>query len=98
MIYRRGKIWWFNFVYNGRHIQKSTRQRNAQVARDAEAAERMRLVKGELGVDRKIKPSCPTLDDFKVTFTEWVRSEIASERTQKFYETCYGRLAEFREM
>jgi integrase len=98
MIYKRGRVYWFNFVYNGEHIQKSTRQGNAQVARDAEAAERMRLVKGELGVDRKIKPSCPTLNDFKDTFMEWVRSEIPSERTQQFYETCYGRLAEFREL
>jgi hypothetical protein len=29
MIYRRGKIWWFNFVYNGTHIQRSTRQQCA---------------------------------------------------------------------
>lgn len=98
MIYRRGKIWWFNFVYNGRHIQKSTRQRNAQVARDAEAAERMRLVKGELGVDRKSIQARPTLEEFKTTFMEWVRAEKTNERTQVFYETCYKRLCEFREL
>jgi integrase len=98
MIYRRGKIWWFNFVYNGRHIQKSTRQRNAQVARDAEAAERMRLVKGDLGIERKSIQTLPTLDEFKTTFMEWVRSEKTNERTQAFYETCYDRLCEFREL
>lgn len=98
MIYKRGRVYWFNFVYNGRHVQKSTRQRNAQVARDAEAAERLRLVKGELGIERKVKPPCPTLKDFKKAFMEWVRSEIASERTREFYETCYDRLIEFREL
>jgi integrase len=98
MIYKRGKLWWFGFVFNGQHIQKSTRQRNAQVARDAEAAERMRLIKGELGIDRKVKAHCPTLNDYKKTFMEWVRSDIDSKRTQEFYETCYDRLLEFREL
>ena len=98
MIYRRGKIWWFNFVYNGTHTQKSTRQRNAQVARDAEAAERMRLVKGDLGVERKLMQARPTLEEFKKTFMEWVRTQKTNERTQKFYETCYDRLCGFREL
>jgi integrase len=98
MIYKRGRIYWFNFVYNGEHIQKSTRQGNAQVARDAEAAERLRLIKGDLGIERKVKLPCPTLKDFKDTFMEWVRSEIDGKRTQDFYETCYDRLTEFREL
>jgi len=98
MIYKRGRIYWFNFVYNGEHIQESTRQGNAQVARDAEAAKRLRLIKGELGIERKLKPPCPTLKDFKETFMEWVRSEISNNRTQEFYETCYDRLLEFREL
>lgn len=98
MIYKRGRIYWFNFVYNGERIQKSTRQGNAQVARDAEAAERLRLIKGELGIERKVKPACPTLKDFKDTFMEWVRSDINGKRTQKFYETCFDRLREFREL
>ena len=80
------------------HIQKSTRQRNAQVARDAEAAERLRLIKGEHGIERKVTPPCPTLKDFKGTFMEWVRFEISGKRTQEFYETCYDRLLEFREL
>jgi len=97
MIYKRGNVYWFNFVFNGEHIQKSTRQGNKQVARDAEAAERLRLIKGELGIERKVKPPCPTLKDFKDTFMEWVRSEIDGKRTREFYETCYDRLLEFRE-
>lgn len=98
MIYKRGRVYWFNFVFNGQHIQKSTRQKNAQVARDAEAAERLRLIKGEHGIERKTPQACPTLEEFKTTFMEWVRSEKANERTQVFYETCYERLCEFREL
>src|SRR5215467_418373 len=77
--------------------QKTTHQGGAQVARDAEAAERLRLIKGELGINRKVKPHCPTLKDFKDTFINWVRAEINGERTRDFYETCYDRLLEFRE-
>src|SRR5262249_34054323 len=98
MIYKRGKIYWFNFVYNGEHIQKSTRQKNAQVARDAEAAERLRLIKGEHGIDRKLPQVRPTFEEFKTTFMQWVRAEKANGRTQEFYETCYDRLCEFREI
>jgi integrase len=99
MIYRRGDVWWFSFVFNKKRIQKSTRQgKSKQVARDAEAAERMRLVKADLGIDRKAPVRAPTFEMFKTTFMEWVRTEKSNERTQDFYETCYDRLCEFREL
>jgi integrase len=98
MIYRRGDVWWFSFVFKKKRIQKSTRQEKKQVARDAEAAERMRLVKGDLGIDRKAPLPAPTFEEFKTTFMEWVRAEKSNERTQEFYETCYDRVCEFREI
>jgi integrase len=73
----------------------STHQSNAQIARDAEAAERMRRVKGEHGIARK-ENKVPTLEAFKDTFTEWVRSEKDNERTRDFYSTCYARLCEYK--
>jgi hypothetical protein len=80
MIYRRGDVWWFSFVFKKKRIQKSTRQEKKQVARDAEAAERMRLVKGDLGIDRKAPLPAPTFEEFKTTFMEWVRAEKSNER------------------
>jgi integrase len=58
----------------------------------------MRLVKGDLGIERKVAQPCPTFEDFKGTFMEWVCAEKSNERTQDFYETCYNRLCEFREL
>lgn len=98
MIYKRGRIYWFNFVYKGERIQKSTRQRNAQVARDAEAAERMRLIKGDFDIERKVPKNCPTLAAFKSEFMEWLRSKKDNARTREFYETCYDRLCQFKEL
>jgi integrase len=96
VIYKRGTIYWFEFRFKGKRIQKSTMQKNAGKAREAESAERMRLVSGVLGIERRQPKVVPTLEAFKTTFMEWVRSEKDNQRTQEFYETCYERLCGFR--
>src|SRR5690348_1948728 len=87
VIYKRGKIWWMDFVYKGRRIQKSTKLRNVNDARDAEAAERTRLVRRDFGIDTPV--ACPSFADFKTSFMAWVRSKTDHPRTWAFYETCY---------
>jgi integrase len=61
-IFKRGKIYWYHFLFNGEHIQESTKQENRKVARDMEAAHRTSLAKGEVGIREK-KP-VPTLERF----------------------------------
>ena len=61
-IFKRGRIYWYHFVFNGQHIQESTKQGNPRVARQMEAAHRTALAKGEVGF-RERKP-VPTLKDF----------------------------------
>jgi integrase len=95
-IFRRGRVYWYHFVFNGQHIQESTKQGNPRVARQIEAAHRTALAKGEVGIREK-KP-VPTLEAFKDTFMEWVCATKENERTQGFYETCYERLCEFTEL
>ena len=46
-IYKRGKMYWFNFVFNGEHVQRPTKQGNPRVARQIEAAYKTQLAKGE---------------------------------------------------
>ena len=96
MIYKRGGVYWFEFYYAGERVRMSTHQHNAQVARDAQAAERMRRVKGEHGIDRKELSKIPTLEGFKEIFTAWVNSEKDNLRTRVFYASCYTRLCDFR--
>src|ERR1700751_1491244 len=93
-IYKRGRIYWYSFVFNGQHVQESTKQGNPRVARQMEAAHRTSLAKGEGGI-REQKP-VPTLEKFKATFVEWVRSTKDNERTQAFYRTCYEKLLDFK--
>jgi integrase len=54
-IYKRGATYWFTFVFNGRRIQRSTKQRNRKAAIDIEGAYRTQLAKGEVGLDETKK-------------------------------------------
>ncbi len=73
MIYKRGRIYWYKFLFNGELIRESTRQTNDKVARQMEAAHRTSLAKGEVGIrDKKI---IPTLGDFcKNRIEPWARA------------------------
>jgi integrase len=61
-IFKRGRVYWYNFIFNGQHIQESTKQGNPRVARQMEAAHRTALAKGEVGI--REKKLAPTLKEF----------------------------------
>lgn len=72
-IFKRGDVYWFHFWFEGKHIQKSTKQGNQRVARTMEAAYRTALAKGEVGiVERKKIPSFKTA---MADFLAWSEQE-----------------------
>lgn len=80
-LYKRGKTYWYKFMWNGQRIRESTRQTNDKVARQMEAAHKTSLAKGEVGI--REKKTVPTLADFcknrlepwaKATFEQTVRN------------------------
>jgi integrase len=82
MIYKRGKFYWYKFMWNGQLVRESTKQGNDKVARNMESAHRTSLAKGEVGIREK-KPS-PTLMEFiDNRFEPWAKStfEKASPKT-----------------
>lgn len=87
-IYKRGKTYFYNFWFNGKHIQATTKQGNPRVARQMEAAHRTALAKGEVGIrDRK----SITLAEFLQTeFLPFVEAKFGSSkaRTLRYYH--YG--------
>jgi integrase len=93
-IFKRGKIYWFHFVFNGEHVQKSTKQGNPREARQIEAAHRTRLAKGEVGIRERKK--VPTLTKFAERFKDFikVRSET-KPNTVIFYTGKLARLLDF---
>jgi integrase len=43
-VYRRGKVYWFNFILNGEHVQGSTQKRSRKEAKDVEAEHKVGLL------------------------------------------------------
>ena len=83
-IFKRGKTYWFHFIFNGRHVQRSTKQGNPRVARQIEAAHRTTLAKGEVGIVER-KPA-PALKDFAQRFMDAIQVRSAAKpRTVDFY-------------
>jgi integrase len=96
-IYKRGKVYWYNFVWKDQHVQSSTKQGNPRVARQMEAAHRTRLAKGEVGIEER--PQAPTLKDFAQRFREEVRTRNAAHPlTVTFYESKLDRLLSYPQL
>ena len=74
--YRRGSVYRFHFWFNGKHIQRSTKQGDPRVARQLEAAYRTALAKGEVGI---IAPKAiPTFQNAMQSFLDWSKNEHAA--------------------
>ena len=97
-IFKRGNVYWYHFLFNGEHIQKSTKQGNPRTARQMEAAYRTALAKGEVGITER-KP-VPTLADYiENRFTPWARAtfEQASPKTWTgWYRTQLANISGYR--
>jgi hypothetical protein len=75
MIYKRGRIYWYKFVWNNETVRESTRQGNDKVARQMEVAHRTSLAKGEVGI--REKKTVPILkDSCDQRFEPWARSSF----------------------
>ncbi len=93
-IFKRGRIYWYHFVFNGQHIQESSKQGNPRVARQIEAAHRTSLAKGEVGIREHKK--VPTLSVFGEQFKGFIDARCASKpNTITFYKGKLARLLDF---
>ena len=95
---RKGsKIYSYHFVFNGEHIQKSTKQTNRRTAQQMEDAHRTALAKGEVGiVERK---AAPTLKAFAQDFNSFIETRNAEKpETIRFYKQKLDRLLAFESL
>src|ERR1022692_4465539 len=100
MIYKRGKTYWYKFMWQGKLIRESSKQGNDKVARNMESAHRTSLAKGEVGIREK-KP-VPTLAEFiDKRFEPWARStfETSSIKTWRdFYKVGIRAINEYKQL
>src|SRR5580658_1616416 len=97
MIYKRGKMYWYKFMWDGKLVRESTRVGNDKVARQMESAHRTSLAKGEVGI-REPKP-IPTLKEFcKLRVEPWarIRFESTCAKNWTWYRTGIRALLQYK--
>jgi hypothetical protein len=97
MIYKRGEVYWYKFMWQGKLIRESTKQGNDKVARQMEAAHRTSLAKGEVGIREKKVVS--TLREFCSQRVEpWAKArfETTCLKNWTWYRTGIRALLEYK--
>jgi integrase len=94
-IFKRGSIYYFEFVHNGRRYCQSTKVKNQRDAGDIERAFRTALAKGDVGI--VARKTVPTFRDFSKTFMDAIRVRSADKpATVGFYADRTVRLLKYR--
>lgn len=84
-IFKRGTTYWYHFLHDGQHIQRSTKQGNPRIARQIEAAYRTALAKGEVGITERKK--IPAFKAAMADFLTWSeREHRAHPATHRRYQ------------
>jgi integrase len=94
-IFKRGRIYWYKFMWNGEMFRESTRQTNQNIARDMESAHRTSLAKGEVGI--REKKAAPRFADFcEKRLAPWLESTTAPKTWRDFYRVGLRAIANYR--
>ena len=83
-IYKRGRIYWYKFTFNGESIRESTRQTNRHTARQMESAHRTSLAKGEVGLRERI-PGATLADFMSKRFEPWAVASTSEKTWLDYY-------------
>jgi len=87
-VFRRGNVFWYEFVFNGARIRESAKTSSRTIARDAERQRRREL---ELGVNRIVKRQ--RLPLFSLAAKEWFDSKTAlTPLGRAYYRQYVGKL------
>lgn len=90
-VYKRGGVYWYEFLFKSERIRESTHQGNQNTARTMESAHRTRLATGMVGIIEKT--ATPTLKEFSQRFERHAETEYASRpETIRFYKEKLRRL------
>ena len=76
-IFKRGEVYYFEFVYGGRRYCRSTKVKNQRIAGEIERAFRTSLAKGDVGIVERRK--IPTFQEFSKTFMDAIRVRSADK-------------------
>jgi len=91
-LFKRGGVWWYEFVFGGERIRETTRQSNKRTAEQMEAARRTQFAKAEVGIQDRAPT--PTLAIFTETeFLPFVEQQKREKpNTVTFYRSMVRNL------
>jgi integrase len=94
-IFKRGNVYWYHFLHDGRHVQRSTKQGNPRVARQIEAAYRTALAKGEVGITERKK--IPAFKAAMADFLKWAKQDhqMAPSTAERYRYSSFALLSFF---
>jgi integrase len=75
-IYKRGGSYWYEFIFEGRRIRRPAKTRSRKAARDIESAYRIKLAKGEVGLEEPKR--VPTFAGALKEFLTWSEHQHAA--------------------
>jgi integrase len=82
-IYKRGGVYWYKFMWQGKLIRESTKQGNDKIARNMESAHRTALAQGLVGI--REKKQAPTLAEFiESRFEPWAKATFENTRQKSW--------------
>ncbi len=93
-IYRRGKVWWYNFEFQGRRVQESSGFTNKKRALDAEAVRRTELLERRAGISQK--KLAPKFEEHVEKFLAWSKQQHRPKTRELHGTNCDTLLRFFR--
>src|ERR1700680_4921776 len=89
MIYKRGDVYWYKFMWQGKLVRESSKQGNDKIARQMESAHRTSLAKGEVGI--REKKVTPTLAEFcSLRVEPWAKARFETVCHKKLDLVSHG--------
>jgi len=93
-VYKRGRLYWYEFVWRAERIRQPTKQTNKRVAEQMQAAHKTALAKGEIGI--RGKPKLPTIEEFASTFLKTIETQCKDRPfTVRFYTSGLRHVLKF---
>jgi integrase len=93
-IYRRGKVWWYSFEFQGRRVQASSGFRNQKKAIDAAAIRRTELLERRAGLSQK--KLAPKIEEHVEKFLSWSKQQHRPKTRELHGTNCDTLLRFFR--
>ena len=84
-LYKRGDVYWYKFMWQGKLIRESTKQGNGKVARNMESAHRTSLAKGEVGIRDK-KPVLSLVKFIDDRFEPWAKATFERSSPKTWFD------------